>query len=119
MRWCVRPQARVVRGLFSDLTRMFTKAGTSWTQLGVDCENAQPELHSGSFPAMLLTISQRMYLRICDAALSQPTSTPLETDEAPSSDRGLARQTITRRLASDWAAYMETTIDTGRVSFTH
>jgi hypothetical protein len=25
---------------FSDLTRMFTKPGTSWTQLGVDHENA-------------------------------------------------------------------------------
>lgn len=34
---------------FSDLTRMFTTAGTSWAQLGVDWENALRELREGSF----------------------------------------------------------------------
>jgi hypothetical protein len=105
---------------FSDLTRLFTKAGTSWTQLGVDYENALRELHDGSFPAMFLTISEQMYLAICDPGTSHATGAArLDRDEAPPFDRELARQAITRQLAGDWPAYMHRLIAAGRVSLTH
>jgi hypothetical protein len=103
---------------FSDLTRMFTKAGTSWTQLGVAYQNALRELHDGKFPTMFLTITERRYLAICDPAVPQSTATHSKTGETPPSDRELARQAITRQLASDWPAYMQRLIDTGRVSLT-
>lgn len=102
----------------SDLTRMFTKAGTSWTQLGVDHENALRELHSGLFPAMFLTITERLYLTICDPAAAHSAATHPETRETPPSDRELARRAITRQLASDWPAYMQPLIENGRVSLT-
>ena len=35
---------------FSDLTRMFADAGTSWSQLGVDWESALRELRSRDVP---------------------------------------------------------------------
>jgi hypothetical protein len=102
---------------FSDLTRLFTKAGTSWTQLGVDYENALRELHDGSFPAMFLTISEQMYLAICDPVGVQPAATSLEIGEEPS-DRDLVRQAITWQLASDWPAYVQRLIEVGGVSLT-
>jgi hypothetical protein len=104
---------------FSDLTRMFTQAGTSWTQLGVDFQNALRELHGGSFPALFLTTTERMYLTFCDAATSQLTGVQPEKGEALTPDRELARQAITRQLASDWPAYMQRLLDTGRISPTH
>jgi hypothetical protein len=114
---CADPHARK-HGLrvvfFSDLTRMFTKAGISWTQLGLAYENALRELNSGLFPAMFLTISERMYMAICDAATSQSAAPHLEAGVAPTSDRELARQAITRQLASDWPAYMQSLIDADR-----
>lgn len=53
---------------FSDLTRMFTAAGTSWAQLGIDWEGALQELQDGPFPAIFLTISQRAHVFICNPA---------------------------------------------------
>jgi hypothetical protein len=97
---------------------MFTKAGTSWTQLGVDHENALRELHDGKLLAMFLTMTERMHLAICDPVGMQPTATLLEIGEEPS-DRELARHAITRQLASDWPAYMQKLIDAGRVSLKH
>lgn len=47
--------------LFTDLTRMFTGAGTSWAQLGVYWETALRELREGPFPAMYLTITERAH----------------------------------------------------------
>jgi len=53
---------------FSDLTRMFTAAGTSWAELGIDWEGALKELQDGPFPSLFLTISERAYLFICSPA---------------------------------------------------
>jgi hypothetical protein len=101
---------------FSDLTRMFAAAGTSWTQLGVAYENALRELHDGKFPAMFLTMTERMYLSLCDDATSQPTGGQLDRETEPPSDRELARQAITRHVVSDWPAYIQRLIDAGRIS---
>jgi hypothetical protein len=103
---------------FSDLTRMLMKAGTSWTLLGVDYQNALRELHDGKFPLMFLTMTERMYLAICDPEGMQPAATSLETGEEPC-DRELVRPAITWQLASDWPACMQRLIDAGRVGLTH
>ena len=64
--YAARHGLRVV--FFSDLTRVFTTAGTSWAELGVDWEAALAEFCDGPHPAMYLTISYRAYLHICDSA---------------------------------------------------
>ena len=64
---CADPYARKhgQRVIFlSDLTRMFTAAGASWSQLGADWEAALRELRDGPFPAMYLTVSDRAHLAI-------------------------------------------------------
>ena len=100
---------------FSDLTRMFTEAGTSWSQLGVDWERALRELRTGEFPVMLLTISERAYISICDPAVRPLTITPDGgTEEAADDDRELVRQAITRQLVADWPLYMQRIIDARR-----
>ena len=53
---------------FSDLTRMFANAGTSWTELGVDWESALEELRTGPYPALLLTVSEQAHCLICSPA---------------------------------------------------
>jgi hypothetical protein len=103
---------------FSDLGRMFTRVGTSWNELGVDYERALGELHGEWLPAMLLTITERMCLPICDPVVPLSTVTHAETGETPPSDCELARQAITRQLASDWPAHIQRLLDTGRISLT-
>jgi hypothetical protein len=100
---------------FSDLTRMFADVGTSWCQLGVDWERALRELHDGSFPAVFLTISERAYHCICIPAAGSAVLTQAVTREAIDQDRDLVRQAITRQLATNWPAYMQTIIAAGRV----
>lgn len=99
---------------FSDLTRMFTDAGTSWTQLGVDWDNALQELRNGRFPAMFLTISQRAHVLVCNPASRLLLFTSAGTEEA-TDERELVRQAITRHLATEWPPYMKSIIDAGRV----
>ena len=101
---------------FSDLTRMFAEAGTSWSQLGVDWERALRELRTGEFPVMLLTISQRAYISICASAIRAVAITPGgRTDETADDDRELVRQAITRHLVADWPLYMQRIVDARRV----
>jgi len=103
---------------FSDLTRMFADAGTSWSLLGVDWERALRELHDGSFPVAFLTISQRAYHCICTPAVGRTVLTQGGTGDASDDERELIRRTITRLLATDWPAYMQAIIDAGRVIVT-
>jgi hypothetical protein len=100
---------------FSDLTRMFATAGTSWSQLGVDWEAALRELREGPFPAMYLTISEHAYLLICNPASQLMLLTPGQAEAAAQDERELVRQAITRQLASDWPSYMHGIIDAGRI----
>jgi hypothetical protein len=98
---------------FSDLTRMFADAYTSWSQLGVDWENALQELRSGQFPALLLTISEGAHLVICGSESSSPVAA---SSEEPAEDqRDLVRQAIARQLAQDWRMYMESAARAGRI----
>src|SRR5260221_8881052 len=83
---------------FSDLTRMFTAAGTSWAELGVDWENALQELVVGPFPAMFLTISERAHLLICDPATNLLMVGSGGTADEAGSERDLVRQAITSQL---------------------
>ena len=100
---------------FSDLTRMFTAAGTSWAQLGVDWEAALRELQHGPLPAMFLTISDRAHLLICDPASSPLTAGPGRAAEEPGPERELVRQAIASQLTTDWPPWMNAMIEAGRV----
>jgi len=98
---------------FSDLTRMFADAGTSWTQLGVDWQNALQELRSGQFAALSLTISERAYLFLCDSESSSPVAaTSVEHAE---DKRELVRRAVARQLGRDWPPYMQRAIHAGRI----
>jgi hypothetical protein len=100
---------------FSDLTRMFTKAGTSWSQLGVDWEGALRELRAGEFPVMLLTVSERAHISICNPAIRPMAITPEGGTEEAADDRELVRQAISRQLVADWPLYMQGIVDADRV----
>lgn len=106
-------RSRVV--FFSDLTRMFTTAGTSWAQLSIDWERALQELQDGPFPAMFLTISQRAYIFICNAATRLLLYGADGEEEATDAERQLVRQAIASKLTADWPPYMQQMIDTGRI----
>jgi len=105
-------RSRVV--FFSDLTRMFTAAGTSWAQLGIDWDGALRELQDGRFPAMFLTISQRAHIFICNAATRLLLYGPDGQEEATNAERQLVRQAIASQLTADWPPYMQQMIDTDR-----
>jgi hypothetical protein len=100
---------------FSDLSRMFTDAGTSWFELGVDWENALRELCDGTYPAMFLTVSESAYLSICNPETSLPGVAAADA-HAAGDERELIRQVITRQLASDWSPYIHSLMGAGRVT---
>jgi hypothetical protein len=92
---------------FFELTRVLAQAGTSWSQFGVDRQSAIRQLHVGSFPAMFLTISERMYLHICDASDRGLMITGGESPDAADNECELDRGAITSHLDSDWPAYLQ------------
>jgi len=100
---------------FSDLTRMFADAGTSWSKLCVDWEGALRELHAGSFPAVFLTVSERAYHCICSTADGRSLLTQGGTGNTTDNECDLLRHAIARQLAIDWPAYIHTIVDAGRV----
>lgn len=104
---------------FSDLTRMFADAGTSWTELGVDWERALSELHTGSFPAVFLAISERVYHCICNPASEGRLPAGGVAGDATRDDREVVREAIGRQLSGDWPAYMQALIDAGQIAVGH
>jgi hypothetical protein len=105
--------ARIV--LFSDLTRLFTTAGTSWASLGVDWQAALDELRYGPYPAVLLAVNDRAHALICD-----PTAELLQLgqDSEPDwawHDRELLRQSIANQLTVGWPAYITNIIELGKL----
>jgi hypothetical protein len=100
---------------FSDLTRMFTTAGTSWAQLAVDWESALQELEDGPFPKLFLTISERAHLIICNPATDLLIVRPDGAPEAAETGRGLLRQAIAIKLAADWPPYLQQIINVGHI----
>ncbi len=105
--------ARVV--LFSDLTRLFTTAGTSWASLGVDWQAALDELRGGPYPAILLAVNDRAYALIGDPSteLHQPGRAS-EPDWAWY-DRELLRRSIANQLTIGWPAYITNIIELGKL----
>jgi hypothetical protein len=98
---------------FSELTRMFTDAGTSWSELGVDWQSALEEVHGGQFPALFLTIPERAYLILCGSEGSSPVAA---TSVEPTEDeRELVRQAVARQLSRDWPPYIQAAASAGRI----
>jgi hypothetical protein len=93
---------------------MFTTAGTSWAQLGIDWESALLELRDGRFPALFLTISERAHVFICNPATHLVFAGPDGVEEATGAERDLVRQALTSKLAADWPPYMRGIIDAER-----
>ena len=65
---------------------------------------------------MLLTISERAHISICNPAIRALAITPDGgTEEAADDERELVRQAITRQLVADWPLYMQRIVDARRV----
>lgn len=92
--------ARVI--FFTDLTRLLTRAGESWANLGVDWEAGLRELGSGQFPAIYLTISERAYLTMCGPSAS--------ADELE-----LVRHAFAAQLEADWPPFIQAAFRAGRI----
>jgi len=101
---------------FSDLTRMFTDAGTSWSRLGVDWQSALLELRGGQFPALFLTISERAYL-VIGGATGATASALAEDARNLEDERQLVRTSMARQLESDWPPYIRTAASAGHLTF--
>jgi hypothetical protein len=99
---------------FSDLTRMFTVAGTSWAELEISWESALQELKDGPFPMMFLTISGPAYIHICSPAV-RLLAGPDGEDRAADAEREHLRQSIATILSTDWPPYIQGRIDAGRL----
>jgi hypothetical protein len=97
---------------FSDLTRMFAEAGTSWLQLGVDWESALRDLQEGQFPTMYLTISDTAHRIICDPT-GDAVSIAAGAGESVDVERALVRRAIAGQLANDWPKYMQSAAGPG------
>jgi hypothetical protein len=99
---------------FSDLTRMFNEAGTSWRQLGVDWASALRELTDGQFPAMYLMFSVGAHLAICSPF--GPEQSAARAVATADYERELVRNAVAARLARDWSAYMRSAAAVGRLT---
>jgi hypothetical protein len=99
---------------FSELTRMFTTAGTSWAQLGITWENALQELWDGRFQALFLTISERAHVFIRNPATQLVIAGPDGVQDAIGTERDLVRQAVSSKLVADWPPYMRGIIDAER-----
>jgi hypothetical protein len=102
---------------FSDLTRMFTIAGTSWANLGVDWEAALDELQDGPYATALLAVSERAHILICDPSIELHLHQPGRKSDPDWArrDRELVRQSITETLIVSWPTYIDDLIQRGRL----
>jgi hypothetical protein len=96
---------------FSDLTRLCTETGTSWANLGIDWQAALNELHAGPYPELMLTVTERAYLLICDSSTEPAEPSHPWTGH----ERELLREVITDELTAAWPAYIHSLIQAGRL----
>lgn len=102
---------------FSDMTRMFTMAGTSWASLGVDWEAALDELLDGPYATALLAVSERAHLLICDPSIELHLHHPGRKSDPDWArrDRELVRRSITEALIASWPSYIDDFIQRGKL----
>ncbi len=101
---------------FSDLTRMFTAAGTSWAQLGVDWESALQELAGRPVPPTVpddLRARPPLHLQPRERTSSSPGR--MAHRKRPKPERELVRQAIASKLDADWPPYMQQIINAGHI----
>src|SRR6266545_1688790 len=96
-------------------SRGSNRAGDDRARLGIDWESALQELQDGPFPALLLTISERAHIFICNPATRLLLAGPDGEQEAADAERQLVRQAIASKLTADWPPYRQKMIDTGRI----
>jgi hypothetical protein len=111
--YAARHATRVV--FLSDLTRMLARVGQSWASLGIGWRTALDELHDGSVPALLLTVTERAHMLICDPATDPGSDHWHSQHELVHYERELIRHAISDKLAADWPAYMTSIARTGRL----
>jgi hypothetical protein len=104
--------------LFSDLTRLFTTAGTSWADLGVDWRGALGELRDGPYPAVLLALNDHAHTLVCDPVADryQPGRTS-DLDWAWH-ERELLRRAIADQLIAGWPEYITSILELGKLRIT-
>jgi hypothetical protein len=101
--------------LFSDLTRLFSTAGTSWAELGVDWQAALGELRDGPYPAVLLALNGHAHTLICDPSTGLHE---LRRDSEPDwawHERELLRRAIADQLIAGWPDYISSILKLGKL----
>ncbi len=101
--------------LFSDLTRMFTTAGTSWAGLGVDWKEALGELRDGPYPAVLLALNGHARTLICDPSAELREAGRGGEPDWAWHERELIRKAIADQLIAGWPAYIAHIIELGKL----
>jgi hypothetical protein len=105
-----RGHQRVV--FFSDVTRLLTRGGTSWSQLGIDWQHGLGELADGHYPALYLTITERAYALICGPATNLlSVSADGSINAVVGDERPLVRSSLAQRLETDWPSFMQDVAD--------
>jgi hypothetical protein len=90
---------------FSDLTRWLDSQGHDWLSLGTDWERGIASCDA--LPGVLLTISQRAHVIICDASHEGATVRLPDgsTEQITPGEREVVHQVIERQLAADWPPF--------------
>jgi hypothetical protein len=93
---------------FSDLTRWLDTQGHDWSSLGADWERGIAACDE--LPGILLTISQRAHIIICDAShggatLQLPDGS---SEQITPQEREVVHQVIERQLVADWPPFART-----------
>lgn len=105
---------------FSDLTRWLTHHNRSWDTYHVDWEQGIGELANGPYPGLYLTISQRAHAILCDSSrdgltLHYPDGT---NEKVSDTERDAVHHALAEALDSDWPAYAQSLIASGRIRTT-
>ncbi|MEU6256718.1 hypothetical protein [Streptomyces sp. NPDC047043] len=110
------PDLRVV--WLTDVTRWLEwEKGSSWSDLGVDWENALTELTAQPLLGMYMTISHRAYLHLGNTARRfEVQYTDGRSELLADDERRAVHEAFTRKLEADWPAYIRGMVRSGRLT---
>jgi hypothetical protein len=109
------PAQRVV--WFTDVTRWLDTKDQSWNSLGVDWERALLEIPELPILGLYMTISQRQYSHLGNAA-KRHTIFYLDgtREELTEEEREVVHKVLERRLTTDWPPYVRKMLTSGRLT---